>query len=436
MMYTELNNAFIEDSLQKQLDIIVSHTVSVYGNDCTVVLAGGFGRGEGSIRMLQGKIPVPLHDFDTYVITNRTASHAEHLAMEQNIIRDISRFIGTDLESENFALGVEVVPHRSLGRLPPDLSTYEMKVASKVLHGPDVRGGILVKSGDIALSSGAITLFHRTTALLKNVEPEFLNLRQYPVGKRLETVYECCKVYTEICTALSLLGGFYKPSYRSRAEELQKHYSVFPQLQQDLPNLPEEVQIHTRMKLASDFSSIIQRPAETWIETRRTLSIALRFFLSKFLRISAEGSWEDLCERSRGRMRSLFFRDYLSFYLSKLGIRGPPLVSAANLTFQAYDYQSFRLKMRREGKRPGAHLLSLTSPILDVYLSSALVLFALQDDGNVDEELLDIGRDYLARIFSFDNYQSNVHDIWKDSRDLCVEGQRLYFVAKQQKTVV
>ena len=434
-MYTALNDPVIENSLQRQLDIIVKHTVSLYGKDCTVILAGGFGRGEGSIKMNRGKTAVPLHDFDTYVVTNKAASRAAHAAMEESILRDLSKLTGTDLPKDDFVLGVEVVPRRSLTRLPPDLSTYEMKAASTILHGPDVRKEIPVESHDIALSSGAITLFHRTTALLKNVQPEFLNIQQYPVEKRLETVYECCKVYTEICTALSLMGGFYTPSYRSRAESLQQHYSLFAELERELPNLPQVAQAYTRMKLRSDFSSISQKPAETWIEARCSLDLVLRFFLSKFLGISQNGSWEEISRRSRGRLRQLFFHEYLSFYMSRLGVRGSPIVNVANLAFQAYDYQTFRLKVRREGRRPGTELVSFTSPILDVYISSALVLFALEDGGEVNQEMLRTGQRYLRRVFSFEKTDSSQSD-WKASRDLCVEGQRLYFVAKQQKTVL
>ncbi len=435
-MYTSLNDPAVEASLQKQLDIIVRHTVDLYGNDCTIILAGGFGRGEGSIRVNRNKIAIPLHDFDTYVVTERTAGREEHEAMERNIIKELSSLVETDLKEANFVLGVEVVPRRSLYRLPPDLSTYEMKAASTVLYGPDVRSVIPVTSHDIALASGAITLFHRTTALLKNVEPKFLSSLKCPLEKRLEAVYECCKVYTEICTALSLLGGFYRPSYRLRAEDLQGSYSRFPELQEKIPNLPEDVRSHTRMKLASDFSSIIQKPMETWIETRRTLGLVLRFFLSKFLGVSPNEDWMKLCKESRRMMRWLFFREYLSFYLARLGIRDSVLVNVANLAFQFYDYQSFRLRVRRNGRLPASRLLSFTSPLLDVYLSSALVLFSLEDDGRVDPEMLDTGRIYLKRVFALDMNQSGTNNPWKDSRDLCVEGQRLYFGAKQQKKVL
>lgn len=435
-MYTALNDPIIEQSLQKQLDIIVKHTVELYGRDCTVILAGGFGRGEGSIRLNKNKTAIPLHDFDTYVITNLTVNSARHEAMEKALMGELSKVTDTDLQEENFVLGVEVVPRRSLKRLPPDLSTYEMKASSTVLYGKDVRAEIPVTKQDIALGSAAITLFHRTTALLKNVEPEFLTSREYPRQRRLETVYECCKVYTEIGTALSLLGGFYQPSYQARATEFAKNFSLFPELEQTMPDLPPKVLAHTRMKLLSNFSPMIDNPFESWVGARRSLDGVLRFFLSKFLRINIEANWKQLCQRSRGRMRSLFFQDYLAFYLARLGVRGSPLVSAANLAFQAYDYQSFRMKMKRNGACSAMAPISITSPILDVYLASALVLFALQDEGDIDRITLDAGRDFLNRIFCENERGSRLQDVWKRARGLCVEGQRLYFVAKQQKTVL
>ncbi|HVH15882.1 MAG TPA: hypothetical protein VNA15_09225 [Candidatus Angelobacter sp.] len=109
-MYTFLNDPVIEESLQKQLDTIVKLTIDLYGRDCTIILAGGFGRGEGSVRMNQNQIAVPLHDFDIYVITDKTADSVKHQAMEKNIIRELSSLTRADLQKDGFALSVEVVP--------------------------------------------------------------------------------------------------------------------------------------------------------------------------------------------------------------------------------------------------------------------------------------------------------------------------------------
>jgi hypothetical protein len=433
-MYTALNNPTIEESLQHQLDVIVKGIVETYGADTSIVLAGGFGRGEGSVLQLDQKTTVPLHDFDIYAITTRRVDSEKHASMEEKIYSQLRKTIGPELTPDRFALGVEVIPYKSISRLPPDISAYELKAASTVLHGPDVRHLIPITREKVAISSGAITLFHRTTALLKNVEPEFLALKRYPEGRILESIYECCKVYTEICTALSLIGGFYYPSYRERAARLPEFYKIFPELRTLIPDLPEKVKMHTDMKLQSDFSPIMQDPVEEWLQARHDLEISLCFFLSKMFDIPFSPEWSEIYKPAGKKFRPIFFRDYLASYLARMRIAASPLVRAANTAFQTYDYVSFKKRVKQDGKIPPKRLISFTSPLQHIYLASASVLFSLEDGGEIERDLLRIGEDYLARIFGDCKADSTEKKSWQHARDECLDAQRLYFIRQQKRT--
>ena len=434
-MFTALQDPLVEEGLRQQLDLIVREITRTYGSQCTIVLAGGFGRGEGSIRFTESNSPVPLHDFDLYVIAERVTDSRTHELMERRILDQLATLTGLNFEEENFVVGVEAIPRGSLRRLPPDLSAYEMKAASVILHGPDLRHHIPLTSWDVTPASGAITLFHRATALLKNVQPEYLEQGEFPPDRRLEAVYECCKVYTEICTALSLIGGFYEPSYSSRARKLESHFHKFPELQKQIPDLPEKVRLHTQMKLESDFRRIIERPRESWTVARRCLDVSLRYFMHKFLGTRFQQRWPDLCFEAERTFNSMLFHDYLAYYLRRLGIRGQTFVNAANAVFQVYDSVSFRRRVHRLGRNVRGASWSVCSPLQHIYLSSALVLMSLKDNGTVDDSLLGLGRSYLGRVFYPVGDSSGVES-WKMERDRCVEAQRLYFVVKQQKTVL
>src|SRR5712692_5276551 len=434
-MFTSVGDPAAEAAISEQMEVVVGESTKVYGSDCTVILSGGFGRGEGSVRWGENGYPLPIHDFDLYLVTDRKVDPAIHASLEARIMAKLRETTGGSLSADDFVLGLQVIPLRSLNRLPPDISNYELKAASTVIYGSDVRPLIPGTSKDVALASGARTLFHRTTSLLKNVEPEYLESKRYPLARQFECVYECCKIYTEICTALSLLGGFYEPSYRLRAVALETNYQRFPALQKELPDLAFRVKAHTEMKLQSDFSPIISDPAGSWLEARRELDICLRFFLSKFLSMGFYPSWSALHPEAEKRLKRLFFYDYLSFYLNSLGIRGTQYVYAANILFQAYDSYSFRTKTRKFGKfSPGG--LSLTSPILNIYLSSALVLFSLRDNGSIDNGLLRLGRNYLRKVLSLSETSGSDKQLWVQARDACVDGQRVYFGIKQRKMVL
>jgi hypothetical protein len=434
-VFTSLNDPLVEAGLAAQMRVIVDDIIQVYGSDCTIILAGSFGRGEGSVRKESGKDPVPLNDFDLYVITDEKVDPKIHREMEEGILRDLSDLTGSDLVGDKFVAGVEAVGRRSLGRLLPDISAYEMKTASQVLHGPDVRALIPVTSRDIALASGAITLYHRTIALLENVEPEYLESKQYPNQKKLETVRETCKTYTEICTSLSLLGGFYKPSYRARANEFQRHYSQFPELVKLIPDLPEKVAERTAMKISSDFSSIIDEAPRKWLEARRDLDVCHRYFLSRMLGTEFNQPWTSFCKESERRLKWIFFFEYLSFILKQRGIQGSPFVYGANMLFQAYDSYSFNRRIRRFGRFPASIPLSLTSPLQSIYLATVSTLYSLRDDGTIDKTLLSRGINYIEKVFRPEDRGVNSRDSWRLMRDNCLEAQKLYFIREQKRVL-
>jgi hypothetical protein len=423
----------VEAGLAGQMRVIVDEIIRVYGSDCSIILAGSFGRGEGSVRMEPGKDPVPLNDFDLYVITDRKVDPELHRDMEERILRNLSQLTGSDLVRDKFVVGVEAVGRRSLRRLLPDISAYEMKAASQVLYGPDVRGLIPVTSREIALASGAITLYHRTIALLENVEPEYLESKQYPEEKSLETVRETCKTYTEICTSLSLLGRFYRPSYRARAQEFQKHYSQFPELVKLIPDLPEKVAERTAMKISSDFSQIIKEAPSKWLEARRDLDTCHRYFLSRMLGTEFQQPWTSFCKESERKLKWIFFFEYLSFIMKQRRIQGSPLVYGANMLFQAYDSYSFNRRLLRFGRIPAHTIFSLTSPLQNIYLATVATLYSLKDDGAIDVNLLSTASNYVRKIFQKTYSENDSISAWKQTRDNCLEAQKLYFIREQKR---
>mgnify|MGYP001609228625 CR=1 FL=1 len=73
--YTDFNEK-VDDYIKKNyLDKIVASFV----RDCkpiSIILFGGFGKGEGSLQVTDGK-PVPFNDFDLYIVTEKKLSADE-----------------------------------------------------------------------------------------------------------------------------------------------------------------------------------------------------------------------------------------------------------------------------------------------------------------------------------------------------------------------
>ena len=45
-------------------------------NPLSIILFGGFGKGEGSVQIIKGK-PIPFNDFDLYVVTDKNLTDEE-----------------------------------------------------------------------------------------------------------------------------------------------------------------------------------------------------------------------------------------------------------------------------------------------------------------------------------------------------------------------
>jgi len=85
--YTAYGDKVDEYIKKNYLDKIIESFV----RDCdpiSIILFGGFGKGEGSIQAIDGK-PVPYNDFDLYVVTNSKLSDEKLDEMSMNASREI-----------------------------------------------------------------------------------------------------------------------------------------------------------------------------------------------------------------------------------------------------------------------------------------------------------------------------------------------------------
>ncbi len=435
--FTSLGDSRADAELTDQLSIMVDELVKLFGSDCSVLLAGGFGRGEGSVKILENGRIIPLQDFDTYVVSDVFVQ--EHLLNETKLrIRErISQRLGFDVTRVGFRVDVEVISPEDLARLPPDISAYELKTASKVLYGLDRRNLIPLEKENIALSSGAITLFHRAIGLIRHITPEMLTgAAPIPDEKKLGCTYECCKVFIEICTSFSLLGGFYTPSYRDRAELFNKYYQqCFPELWETLPSIPEDVRICTNAKLMSDFSGF-NDPVKLWFDTRSSYLSCFKFFMNRFLSMDGETKDEQrYFERVYRQLRHVFFREYLTHFLRSNGFRINQLLPPAILFSQIYDNVRYVNQAKRiEGGYPSRLDFDWGSPILKIFISALFLLFAIDDSGVVKEEYLDQVERILSGIYPVRRKQDlAAEQRWAYLRDTCFRAHMLYFSRKPGK---
>jgi hypothetical protein len=421
------------------MQIITNEILRSFGKVDSIMLAGGFGRGEGSIKFLSNGEIRPLKDYDLFVITENNISPRGYSSLMDAIYAKlgIDSLARLSAAPGSFSITLQIIPKKKLDRLPPDISTIDLKLASKIIYGEDLRTKIAPKVDDIVLASGAIVLLNKVTALLEILGPTLMN-EHLDAEIKESIIYDCGKTFMEICTALSIIKKKYVPSYKQRSIQFQKMYiEEFPQLLNKLPELPDNVKFFTELKLSSnlryegDVKSLV-------FSARRNLEVILKFYMSYFLRLNKEIQldWGPLADKMYEKMGYMFFKEYLDFNLRKMGKCYHILLPFINVMGQIYDNIHFSRQVKLyKGVLYYKSPLHWRSPIIKIFIASILTLFSLQEDGSIDRFLMKKGFHYLSQAFPCNRRISSLNDDWDYLRKSCVEAQKFYF-RTQVKSVI
>ncbi|MBI2110049.1 hypothetical protein HYT58_02675 [Candidatus Woesearchaeota archaeon] len=271
--------------IQKYIDVAVEEINKAVPNVKAIVIYGGYGRGEGSVMKINGKV-MPANDFDTYVITEKK--------VKPEILDDIAVkcakrwgskgipfnfFDKTWSFKNNFYLDLKCLTLEELKRLFPMIRYYELRNASNVVYGdPEVLKLIPdYKIEDIPLSEGARMILNRMTHAV-----EYLST----AGKHddLTLSFFLAKAYWDSACALLLLNGNYSPSYRRRMEDFHKCFKKdFGELYNKIPDFHEKVKKYTSWKIDKFEGMPEKNVVNFWYQTRKDIIEVAKYFFSRFL---------------------------------------------------------------------------------------------------------------------------------------------------------
>ncbi len=173
-----------------------------------IVLSGGFGRGEGSVRRTSDGI-YPLNDYDIVLIT-RTPLRPETLRREE---ANLAAMLGMDF------VDLGVIDTVSLSKLELTQFTFDLKYGSRVLDGdPTILDRLpRFSAGAIPVSEGSILIFNRLAGLL-NALPNYESPTNV-AGNAIDfMVFQLAKFWIAMGDAYLLLWRGYDASYRVRRQ--------------------------------------------------------------------------------------------------------------------------------------------------------------------------------------------------------------------------
>lgn len=395
MAYTVSEKA--DKKVQQDIDIIKKIIIERL-NPISIILFGGFGRGEGSFIIENRKI-LPLNDYDLYVITKKKVPDRILDEIGKECSKAIGRggleFYETPLEvydkNKFFHVDLRCLTPNQLRRLKKINRTYELKHASTVIYGEDVRGAI--KDFSLPFSESFRYLMNPACQLIVCMDRNRLK-NAFRGDEKILAVHYINKVYLACASALLISAGKFSPTYIGTCEEFKKIYG------KKFPGLSRRIEEATRFKLRPNFDKKKDITAE-WFQARDDLTFTLKYLAEKHLNIRTN-ELKGVIREIYKKLPYTYFTPYLPFgFLSRFMFSAQYLLNV--LYFQRTGYAKVLLTWKDVGIR--------------IALAAFLLLYALDNEEIKDEAesyinafapLRDNNWDSLrkALLYAYDKYFS------------------------------
>ena len=415
-LYTANNEVWIDQQIHSQLKLVTDAILKKVSDVSSIMLTGGFGRGEGSVIIRNGKIIV-LRDFDIVLLMQRKmpSSSLHQLIEEVNDI--LCHESSSKIRFERLSFSVSILQFTLDEILHfPDIKTYDLKARSIILYGQDIRDRINFESIDIPPICIARIFFHNMMGLMEFFSPKFLDSVPHEFNK-LNLVLECAKTYLNIGSLLTLMIGEYKPTYAERSEVIKnKHETISQFLGQKIPDLSNKITFFTDLKLHPNEKIIDNIDAiDLWFDARENLRVVFEYYINHYFQVPNTSNLIESCKKWYGHMTENGLDPYISSYVrTTLGIDIKFLTRFLGYFYRRYSAFSF---LKGSHKLQKSFRLSLLKefPLFKIYCSMPLLLYSLDRNGNLDKKLFDAFIKAINMLIIFKVNSSRSDGKWAES---------------------
>lgn len=212
-LYTIHNDTKVDLRIEQDLQQIVAELCDTISDVHAVILAGGFGRGEGTVVFSNGT-PRPVNDYDLVVVTKQ--SHRERKRLD-SLGQSMAEALGIDFV--DFAL----IALDNLRKLSPTIFNFELKHGSRVVFGPESVLDLIpnYQANEIPPREGMILLMNRMGDILGRHHP-FIKVKEL-TSRQLEFIsIPLHKALLACGDSLLMMHDLYHASYRKRLATLEK----------------------------------------------------------------------------------------------------------------------------------------------------------------------------------------------------------------------
>lgn len=425
----------VDDVIEGHMNILRNEIVAaIQDNLISIVLTGGFARGEGSVEIKNGNIE-PVNDYDLFVITKKTVpdtllSDISLRATQKMDIKTNFSFTKSNY-TINFYVDLRNMTLDEFKKVIPLLKYYEIKHSGLVIYGEDVLKLMPdFKVEEIPLQDGMRFLFNRMSLLIEYLKPKHLRGEISPEEEK-SIIFFAAKSFHSCCEALLLLSGKFVPSYEKRAEIFKETYKKdFPELYVKISDLDRKIYKYTELKLKSHFEGI--NAIDAWFEAREAIGIATQFYLEKAFEMKPSNNWIDFSKEFHKAMKKKYLQPYLKHHLkNKKGLNisdnGILALSIAYLGQIFMNWLYFAKTKRLISKKYFKIFIDLTDPGLKLYSALPLILFSLSRNEKVNKKMLNEAITYLKKIYPPPNLRKDTDlNFWEDVAEYYTNAFRIY----------
>lgn len=386
----------VDDYVEKKLNFLVKEMVKSLPGIVSILLVGGFGKGEGSVKISQDGHITLLKDFDFILVFKNKIPKDRVKEVEEKLQNHISgNSMSSPYKYSRFTIDLNATSVDRICHLA-DITTYDAKYSSILLYGQDIRNRILVTQDKIPLRSGARVLFQKGISLLGQLSYSYL-FQGVPERLKDMFIYETAKVFVELGTALTILARKYYPKCIDRSKFLLKNYKkLFPELYEKIPDLAEKIDFYVKFKLAPDYN-LIKDPIKLWFSAKKYHRIVLEYYMSKFLNIDQYKNLIDYCEKLKRKLYKDYYKSLIAnFIYFRFKIKSEFLSLLLNKVFQIYEFYCFAKNVLKNARYDLCFTgVPFFSPSIDFFISTILLLNALKEGGRYNREYVVKARHHL-----------------------------------------
>ncbi len=362
--YTKYNNKEINREIGNQLSLIVDEILK-YKDELklvSIVLFGGFGRGEGSVIIKNGEIK-PLNDYDLFLVIKKPMNPIRYFSLA-SLISKLSKTIQQKI---GLHTDLMLLFYENIKTLSPLIINYEMKYGSKVLWGENIIDQIPNYSpSDILLDDGIVLLFNRMLSLIYGYPKE--KDRKFVIIQSTKALHACCE-------SLLILSNNYHFSYEERNKRFKEVFPMkFPELYQKIPELIEYVDKSINFKLYP-YYDMFEDPEELWKKTVEMYFEVFKYYLITYYNAPSNSSLEDLINIFLANEKKTSIKNliYWCGHIYNMKIRRKEAKLGLSLYYKpkhfAYASEPFVLKSLYEEKENNEYLKMATK-----YLNKIIIV--------------------------------------------------------------